>query len=526
VRLSGNSRLSGNTASDSGGGVWVSIANLGRLFVSDGVTFSSNRASAAYNRDSSHDTIYSAYIGNNVIWTSPYTQGYNNYDISYTYGASTTTFTVTVIDGYGTPTGAGSYSVGVPVTLNAGTRNGYTFRGWTVNSGGITLPYNAGATTAFTMPTSNVIVAVIWQPVQYTISYTLNSGSNGAGNPSSYIAENLPVALMNPTRTGYNFMGWTAEYANNTQLNGQYNIPAGSYGNVALTANWGTANQYAIAYVLDGGTNAINNPISYVVTDLPRVITAPTRAGYTFRGWTVAYTDSRADITNPAAIYSIPSGVTGSITLTANWNIVQYTISYGLNGGTNAEGNPTSYSVENSFPITISNPNKASDEFLGWTVKYADGSQSEITTPVTSYSIPAGTTGNVALTANWGQRFTVQFVNWDGTLLKSESVLSGGDARPPANPTSEGYVFTGWDGDFTNVTRDLRITALYKPAEVNNAGQNNQGNNAPHGSSNNQPFSLDDNAVKDITNAVTIIAGAITGIYFRIIGWLMGLLGF
>jgi len=79
-------KISDNTASTSGGGVWVAAQNLGRLFVYDGVVFSNNRASDAYTRDPSHDATYNAYIGNNVVWTSPFTQGYNNYDISYTIG--------------------------------------------------------------------------------------------------------------------------------------------------------------------------------------------------------------------------------------------------------------------------------------------------------------------------------------------------------------------------------------------------------------------------------------------------------
>jgi hypothetical protein len=75
--------ISGNTAANSGGGVWVDIESLDNLFVSDGVVFSNNRASASYDRNSIHDEVYNSHIGSRVTWTTPFTQGYNNYDISY-----------------------------------------------------------------------------------------------------------------------------------------------------------------------------------------------------------------------------------------------------------------------------------------------------------------------------------------------------------------------------------------------------------------------------------------------------------
>ncbi|MDR0374088.1 MAG: right-handed parallel beta-helix repeat-containing protein [Nitrososphaerota archaeon] len=86
--------ISNNVASDNGGGIWVDHANLNQLFVYDGVVFSNNSASVAYNRDPLHDAIYHAQIGSNVVWTTPFIQGYNNYDISYTNG-SLIAFTVT-----------------------------------------------------------------------------------------------------------------------------------------------------------------------------------------------------------------------------------------------------------------------------------------------------------------------------------------------------------------------------------------------------------------------------------------------
>ena len=58
--------------------------------------------------------------------------------------------------------------------------------------------------------------------------------------------------------------------------------------------------------------------------------------------------------------------------------------------------------------------------------------------------------------------YTVTFKDWDETVLKEEQVARGQAATPPTDPVREGYVFTGWDTDFSYVMKDLIVTALYK----------------------------------------------------------------
>ncbi len=58
--------------------------------------------------------------------------------------------------------------------------------------------------------------------------------------------------------------------------------------------------------------------------------------------------------------------------------------------------------------------------------------------------------------------FDVIFWDWDQTILKEESVLIGSDATPPENPVREGYTFTGWLPNYTNVSRDMDIVAQYQ----------------------------------------------------------------
>ena len=58
-------------------------------------------------------------------------------------------------------------------------------------------------------------------------------------------------------------------------------------------------------------------------------------------------------------------------------------------------------------------------------------------------------------------KHTVTFKDWNGSVLKTQSVFHGGAATAPANPTRTGYTFTGWDKAFTNVTANLVVTAQY-----------------------------------------------------------------
>jgi len=58
--------------------------------------------------------------------------------------------------------------------------------------------------------------------------------------------------------------------------------------------------------------------------------------------------------------------------------------------------------------------------------------------------------------------FTVEFKDYDGTVLSSELVGYGESATAPSNPTRTGYTFAGWDDlSYVFVESDLVITATY-----------------------------------------------------------------
>lgn len=62
-------------------------------------------------------------------------------------------------------------------------------------------------------------------------------------------------------------------------------------------------------------------------------------------------------------------------------------------------------------------------------------------------------------------KYTVIFIDGNGTTLKTEKVVKGGSATAPDDPEREGYTFTGWDTDFSDVTSDLVVNATWKKDE-------------------------------------------------------------
>ena len=70
--------------------------------------------------------------------------------------------------------------------------------------------------------------------------------------------------------------------------------------------------------------------------------------------------------------------------------------------------------------------------------------------------------GEIEITAEEGvQQFTVRYQDWDGTLLKEETVDSGGAVNPPPDPVRQGYTFTGWSASTERVLEDMTVAAQY-----------------------------------------------------------------
>ena len=118
------------------------------------------------------------------------------------------------------------------------------------------------------------------------------------------------------------------------------------------------------------------------------------------------------------------------------------------------------YKSKQSFPLDGSH----SLSFTGPGISYDNGfflSDDPTASDTFKTSLGSGEplSGTITLTID---SFNVSFVDWDGTVLKSDPIEEGRAATAPANPTRDGHTFTGWDADFSRVTSDLTVNALYE----------------------------------------------------------------
>ena len=128
---------------------------------------------------------------------------------------------------------------------------------------------------------------------------------------------------------------------------------------------------------------------------------------------------------------SVPAVVT---TLTAQWTVNQYTITYNLAGGT-AEGNPNTYTIETKA-FTLKNPTKSGYTFTGWSGTGLDGENNMTVT------IPTGSTGNRTYTAHW--RYNGSGHSYSYYTIKA-TAGAGGSISPSGNVS----VREGRDRTFT-----------------------------------------------------------------------------
>ena len=301
-------------------------------------------------------------------------------------------------------------------------RTGYIFLGWTGE--GITEPQKTieipqGSTGDRTY-TAN------WQVIEYTIITLLEGGNAGTSQVYFYTVEQT-VTLPTPTRTGYTFLGWTGEGITTPQPN--VTIPKGSTGDKRYIENW-ELTEYNITMDLNGGSG--ETTLLYTVIDDEFALPTPTRNGYEFVGWT------GEGITTPQTSVKIPKGSTGNKAYTANWQVIEYTITLDTNGGPVVS--PIKYTVEDLFTLPyILRPGY---EFAGWTL---DGSGMLPFTPLIIYP---GTTGDLHYKAEWRLAEYTITMDLDGGSGQEKVVytITDEDFELPT-PTRNGYEFVGWTGE-------------------------------------------------------------------------------
>ena len=280
------------------------------------------------------------------------------------------------------------------------------------------------------VPSDVTELTVQWTAPTYAVTLNTNGGTINNGNVTGYtygVGATLPAA-DDMTYTGHTFKGWY----DNENLTGSpvTAIGGAETGNKEYWAKW-EINQYTVTVKPENGKADIT-----ITQDYGTPITAPTltREGYTFKGW-----DKEIPETMPAE----------NITVKAQWEINQYTITFDTNGGSEIAPITQDYGTEITAP---DNPTRKGYTFKGW--------DKEI--PKT---MPAE---NITVKAQWKiNQYTITFDTNGGSDIAPITQDYGTEITAPDNPTRKGYTFKGWDKEIpeTMPAENITITARWKDTE-------------------------------------------------------------
>lgn len=352
----------------------------------------------------------------------------NEYTINFDSNGGTAVAPITAV--YGDPISA----------PDAPIKTGYEFLGW--------YDSNDALYTFTTMPNHNVELIAKWKPIEYLIKYDANGGVGSIASQSATYDTKLTLNTNTFTRPGYTFKGWSTspsgsvEYIDGEEVENLMTNP----GELTLYAVW-----EKIAYNL-----FINSP--YVIVK---------RGSETLTNGSKVYIDDVLSITYDRFGYSgAKIYVNSDLLLSNNYTVeagdvqvtisdeelINYNITYHLDGGTNSPLNPTTYTV-NSSPITLQEPTKNGYRFVGWYTLNVGGTKVEFINPANAT--------DVTLYARWQEELTIKLDPNGGLINESSDIYeftifhNENFGSNLLTPTRVGYTFVGW---YTELTGGTRIT--------------------------------------------------------------------
>ena len=289
------------------------------------------------------------------------------------------------------------------------------------------------------------------ESIEVPFDVELNGGITSQKFETKYYDSTI-LELLTPTKENANFKGWEVVKGNSV-LDGNKLIIGDT--ETILWAKW--ESWPLLTVNLNGGSTTQVFKEAYI-SGSNIILESPTREGYTFTGWTSG---------NALVSGNILTMGTKDATLTANWKINNYDITYNLNGGT-LENKPSS--GEYKEVITINNPIRVGYTFDGWTVN-GTGATMNNTNLTVGYS-------NIELVAKWNANtYTINYYmgngestggvtklgtstcKYDSTCaLLSFANLNGIFPYSPQDNTTNGktnysWSFYGWSETETGLTR-------------------------------------------------------------------------
>ena len=254
---------------------------------------------------------------------------------------------------------------------------------------------------------------------KYTVTFDSDGGSEVKSQEvSDGEKANEPDA---PTKTGYTFGGW---FVKTTEWNFlAYTVTE----NVTLKAKW-IANEYTLKFNSNGGNEIADMVVTY---NSDYILPEPTKENYVFLGWKEGET-----VYEQSGKWQKTSGAT----LTAEWDILRYTITF-----ENAEVSPMKVAYNNStYKLPV--PTRENCTFLGW---YKDGVKFEGGILLAS---------DITLSAKWqGITDTFEYTEENGEIALTKFKGGVTDVIIPANINGVAVTKLA-DGIFRNNTKITSVT--------------------------------------------------------------------
>ena len=203
-------------------------------------------------------------------------------------------------------------------------KEGYEFDKW-VDSNGDEVTNN-------TIITGPIEIEAKYTVIEYNIAYNLDGGIGSGENPTTYNIETETFTLLNPSKVGYEFTGWSG-----TDLTGDENLTVkvekGTSKNLSYKAHF-TANNYQVKFEKNGTnvTGTMHNQIFTYDIDSNLNEALYTREGYTFNGWNTKADGSGTSYTDGQKVINLTVENNEVVNLYAQWSAIKYDVIFYPNG--------------------------------------------------------------------------------------------------------------------------------------------------------------------------------------------------
>jgi uncharacterized protein (TIGR02145 family) len=344
-------------------------------------------------------------------------------------------YTVTVEAGEGA-TGGGGYSEREIIAISAGTpREGYKFKNWTTQNGGVTFKDANSATTTFNMPAGAVTVIAVFEEISGPVTpptdsttppitpvkYMATVSSEGAGSTGSgdYFAGDTVWISAGTAPSGKQFKNWTTTSVGVTFTSANshtttFIMPANT---VTATANFETQTVAPTTYavtIISAGTDA-KGADNYAAGAAVAISAGTAPSGQQFKNWTTSSVGVNfVNENSSTTTFVMPAN---AVTVTANFEAKPATPKYTVTVSSVGIGSSGGGDYVAGAAVTIS-AGKAPDgqQFKEWTSNSNVVFVDEIS-DTTMFSMPANAvtvTANFVAKAVITQKYTVTVTGGKG----------------------------------------------------------------------------------------------------------------